>query len=280
MSRNEAWNGDRTDVQRTPIFPFGSRVKSHVPLTLQTWDTTRCRDGIVIDRARNHKGSIVIRHKDTMKTVVRYTYKVLGQRDIASTGSDASTAIGFLDEAQKPELFFDHLSGVTTTRRVADTLQQDGTKYRPATKADLTAAQQRDYLSKVNMHFSDGSTGVPYKIVGIDFLVTGADGRASKISKTPMFRHFNTDLYEFEPRDAGDFEWIPCAELLRDPDTTWNYTRNTFEANSAELVVNMLSRTLENDFTGEYDCYREALNTITASRASVTDIPPPKNLVI
>ena len=25
MSRNEAWNGDRTDVQRTPIFPFGSR---------------------------------------------------------------------------------------------------------------------------------------------------------------------------------------------------------------------------------------------------------------
>jgi hypothetical protein len=69
MSRGEAWNGVRTDVSKTPVFPFGSRVKSHVPLTLQTWDTTRCRDGIVIGRSRHHKGSIVIRHLDTMKTV-------------------------------------------------------------------------------------------------------------------------------------------------------------------------------------------------------------------
>jgi hypothetical protein len=215
-----------------------------------------------------------------MKTVVRYTFKVLGQRDIVTVGSKNSTDIGFLDEAQKPELFFDHLSGVTTTRRVADTLQQDGTKYRLATKADLTAAQQRDYLSKVNTHFTDGSTGVSYKIVGINFLVTDSKGKASKISKTPMFKHFNTDLYEFEPRDDGDFEWIPCAELLKDPDTTWNYTRNTFEANTAELAINMLSRTLENDLTGEFDCYRNTLDTITVSRASVTDIPLRKSLAI
>ena len=38
----------------------------------------------------------------------------------------------------------------------------------------------------------------------------------------------------------------------------------------------MLSRTLENDLTGEFDCYRNTLDTITVSRASVTDIPPPK----
>jgi len=276
MSRNEVWNGERTDLQRTPIFPFGSRVKSHVPLSLQTWETTRCRDGIVIGRAKHHKGSIVIRHLDTMKTVVRYTFKVLGQRDTISAGSKAVTEIELPDDTEAPEMFFDHISGATSTRRIADTLQQDGTKYREAKKTDLTKAQQRDYWPKLDKHFTDGSTGVPYKIVGIGYLITDALGRKSKTPQTPMFRHYNTNLFDFEPRDAGDFEWMPCAELLRDPDTEWNGLRNTHEVNCAEIGYAMLSDIIDEDITGEFSCYHVVLDRLSVARVDVKDIPPPK----
>ena len=82
ISIAEAWDGSRIDIHDTPMIPFGSRVKAHIPLRQQDMGTTRCRDAICIGRAIDHKGSILLRHLDTMKAVVRYSFKVLSQSAI------------------------------------------------------------------------------------------------------------------------------------------------------------------------------------------------------
>jgi hypothetical protein len=188
-----------------------------------------------------------------MKTVVRYTFKVLGQRDIEGIGSGQVTSIGITEVEDEPELHFNHLTGTTSTKVVADTLQQDGTRYRPATARDMTAKQKNLYQTRIDRHFTDGSTGVAYKIVGIDFQISDENGKATSVPKTPFFKHYDTALHDFAPRDAGDYEWMPCAELLRDPDTEWMSELNAAEANSAQLCYETLKRTLDNDWCNEFE---------------------------
>ena len=84
LSIAEAWNGDHIDINTTPMLPLGLRVKAHIPLFQQDLGSTRCRDAIYIGRAVDHKGSILLRHLDTMRPVVRYSFKVLSQTDAAS----------------------------------------------------------------------------------------------------------------------------------------------------------------------------------------------------
>jgi len=54
MSIAEGWDGTRINIHDTPMIPFGSRVKAHIPLKLQDMGTTRCRDAICIGRAVDH----------------------------------------------------------------------------------------------------------------------------------------------------------------------------------------------------------------------------------
>ena len=166
------------------------------------------------------------------------------------------TEIELPDDTEAPEMFFDHISEATSTRRIADTLQQDGKKYREAKKTDLTKAQQRDYWPKLDKHFTDGSTGVPYKIVGVGYLITDALGRKSKTPKTPMFRHYNINLFDFEPRDAGDFEWMPCAELLRDPDSNYTIIDNRGTASRFQRGKNKERRNTLSVLCVQKNCFK------------------------
>jgi len=270
----EAWDGSRIDIHDTPMMPFGSRVKAHIPLKLQDMGTTRCRDAIYIGRAVDHKGSIMLRHLDTMKVIVRYSFKVLGQRQIEGASQVPIVEIETSDDDTQPELHYNHLTGTVSTRKVADILQQDGSKYRRVTKTQLNKNQQH-YFEKMGHHFVDGSTGIAYKIVGID-LQESHKGKKSKFSKTPLYKHYDTGLHDFPPRDDGDYEWISCAELLRDPETEWDAQRNAYEAHSATVCHDYLAAAIENDLTGELQCYNGLLRRLYASRAAVSDILPPK----
>ena len=270
----EAWDGSRIDIHDTPMMPFGSRVKAHIPLKLQDMGTTRCSDAIYIGRAVDHKGSIMLRHLDTMKVIVRYSFKVLGQRQIEGASQVPIVEIETSDDDTQPELHYNHLTGTVSTRKVADILQQDGSKYRRVTKTQLNKNQQH-YFEKMGHHFVDGSTGIAYKIVGID-LQESHKGKKSKFSKTPLYKHYDTGLHDFPPRDDGDYEWISCAELLRDPETEWDAQRNAYEAHSATVCHDYLAAAIENDLTGELQCYNGLLRRLYASRAAVSDILPPK----
>jgi hypothetical protein len=274
MSIAEAWDGTRINIHDTPMIPFGSRVKAHIPLRLQDMGTTRCRDAICIGRAVDHKGSILLRHLDTMKVVVRYSFKVLSQGEVEGSKSIPSVVIDSDDDASLPDLHYNHLTGTVSTRPVADPNQQDGSRYRRTVKTQLNKTQQR-YFDRVNHHFIDGSTGAAYKIVAIDFQELDR-GAKSKISKTPLFKHYDTGLHDYPPRDDGDYEWISCAELLRDPDTVWDGARNSLEAHNVEACYDYLSNAMSNDWTNDLQCYSGVLRNLEAHRAAVSDIPPPK----
>jgi len=273
MSIAEAWDGHRVDINTTPMLPFGSRVKAHIPLSQQDFGTTRCKDAIYIGRAVDHKGSILLRQLDSMRPVVRYSFKVISQND-STPHNLPEFNIQLNDESHLPDLYYNHLTGQSSIRPVAEILQQDGSTYRAALKSQLSKNQQI-YFSKINQFFIDSSSGTEYKIVGIDFQVQH-QGRPSKIPKTPFFKHYDTSLHNFAPRDDGDYEWIPCSELLRDPTTTWNANKNIVSAHSAELSFSQLSRTLASDVYSEFTDYQPLLRRLSASRVSVVDIPPPK----
>ena len=274
ISIAEAWDGTRVDIRETPMFPFGSRIKAHIPLALQNFGSGRCRDAIYIGRAVNHKGSITLRHLDTMKPVVRYSFKVLsqGEADISNRAKSLEIELG--DDGELPELHYNHLTGVASTRPVAEVLQQDGSRYRAAASTQLNK-QQQHYFEKVGKHFVDASTGIAYKIVGIDFQVLDK-GAKSKIARTPLYKHYDTGLHDFPPRDEGDYEWMPCAELLRDPDTEWDAERNSYEAHSAQLSYDYLLRAMEDDRAEKLSCYSVVLKNLSAARVAVSDILPPK----
>ena len=124
-------------------------------------------------------------------------------------------------------------------------------------------------------HFVDAFTGIAYKIVGIDFQVLDK-GAKSKIARTPLYKHYDTGLHDFPPRDEGDYEWMPCAELLRDPDTEWDAERNSYEAHSAQLSHDYLLRAMEDDRAEKLSCYSVVLKNLSAARVAVSDILPPK----
>ena len=69
---------------------------------------------------------------------------------------------------------------------------------------------------------------------------------------------------------------MSCAELLRDPDTVWDGARNSLEAHSAEVCHEYLLAAMAKDWTNELQCYSGVLRKLSACRAAVSDIPPPK----
>jgi len=273
LSIAEVWNGERIDINVTPMFPFGSRVKAHIPLLQQDLTTSRCKDAVCIGRAVDHKGSISLRHLDTMHPVVRYSFKVLGQNSrISHALPELDLQLG--DDHNLPDLHYNHITGQVSTRPVADILQQDGSTYVPVSKSKLSKSQQT-YFTKLNHHFVDSSSGIEYQIVGIDFQVRH-QGKPSPHPKTPLFKHYDTSLHNYPPRDDGEYEWISCSELLRDPTTVWNTTKNSLSAYSAELNFHIHSRTIANDLSSEFSDNRPILPQLSASRVSVSDISPPK----
>jgi hypothetical protein len=151
ISIAEAWDGTRVDIRETPMFPFGSRVKAHIPLALQNMGTGRCRDAIYIGRVVNHKGSITLRTLDTMKPVVRYSFKVLSQGEVDTSVKTTSLEIELGDDGELPELYYNHLTGLTSTTPVADALHQDGSRYRAAAKTQLSKQQQHYFENVENM---------------------------------------------------------------------------------------------------------------------------------
>jgi len=153
LSIAEVWNGERIDINTTPMLPFGSRVKAHIPLSQQDLTTSRCKDAIYIGRAVDHKGSITLRHLDTMRSVVRYSFKVLSQNN-RTTHILPDLEIQLGDDHNLPGLHYNHLTGHISTRPVQDILQMDGSTYMPVTKSKISQSQQV-YFTKVNQYFVD-----------------------------------------------------------------------------------------------------------------------------
>jgi hypothetical protein len=188
---------------------------------------------------------------------------------------------------ERPELHYDHLSGMTSTRPVADILQEDGSRYCAALKSQLCKLQIDKFWGKRGMFFTDASSGISYQIVGIDYQ-TKNQGARSGAPRTLFFKHFDTNLHEFPPRADGDYEWMPCSELVSDPDTVWDTEKNAVYASTVELSYQSLKRTMDDDETGEFACYSALLDnlkdsrvgfnedSLEAARVSVNDIPPPR----
>jgi hypothetical protein len=262
-------------IWRRKVIPKKRReltLPAILSLSQQNLTTSRCKDAIYIGRAVDHKGSITLRHVDTKRPVVRYSFKVLGQNNsISHALPELDIQLG--DDHNLPDLHYNHLTGQVSTRPVAEILQQDGSTYMPVSKSKL-AKSQLIYFTKLNQYFVDSSSGLEYKIVGIDFQIRH-QGKPSPHPKTPLFKHYDTSLHIFAPRDDGDYEWISCSELLRDSTTVWNTSKNSLSAYSAELNFNFLSRTI-NDHNSEFSAYLPILRQLSASRVSVLESPPRK----
>lgn len=274
-SINELWNGERLDVRNSPILPFGSRIKAHINLQDQTSLSGRTRDCIYIGRARGYKGSIKLRTLDTMAIIIRYSFKVMGIIDEWKPSSSQIMEVELHDSSidlRVDESTGDVVEGVQHRRQLID-----GSRYTAARSNDLRI-NQRDYLSKIGMRFTDLSEHRSYKIVSVDFQ-THHQGNRSSTPKTPYFKHYDVGLHEFAPRSDADFEWIPCAELLRDPDTAWDIVINRLEIANLLSSSIYLDEAIANDWTGDVATFCGHLPLHLRAHCARLDLPTQVNRV-
>jgi hypothetical protein len=82
---NVWFQGDKIDLQETPMFPFGAAMKIHIPTDLQTTESGRSVDGVYVGIATSHRWGVQIYNTLTGKVVIRSDFKVIGPEPYIST---------------------------------------------------------------------------------------------------------------------------------------------------------------------------------------------------
>ena len=93
--------------------------------------------------------------------------------------------------------------------------------YRTAVKSELNT-KQKHYFMKVHMQFYDRSETKWYKITDVMFL----SNKRGPGSKTPYYQFYDVLMYPGSPTRGEDYEYMPCAEVLRHPDIAFDDRAN------------------------------------------------------
>ena len=72
------------DALSTPFLPWGTLVTGHIPLSLQSTQSGRGREYIYVGRCQDARGGIILLNPETNRTVIRRTFKVMGDHPVSN----------------------------------------------------------------------------------------------------------------------------------------------------------------------------------------------------
>ena len=277
-SRLSLWKQvvQKPDLQIIPALPFGVRVIARIPLSKQRADSLRGVKTIYVGAAPGVKGGILL--FETKRTKVRVTFKTMGIKDEVSSPLLNEISLDVTDD--ESYIVDDDLYPSAVSRIVYEPaatllspvptpivpLAVTKTVYIQQSKSDMTKKTQTKYFQKIGMCFYDIATSQNFKITGV-YLCPSSTFVGPK---TPLYRLYDIDKFPGGPTLDHDYDYQPCAELLRSRDVQWSDRVNVafIEANSAALQY----------FDSQVGVDSDICNYVSALRAEFTEVPPPKNL--
>ena len=101
-SPHELWTGEKPDLNKSPLIPFGSIVMAHIPLALQNVESGRSKMTYCIGTSLVHNQGLILWNPETKKSTIRRTFKMLGpnreeitvpQYELTETGQLIDTTV-------------------------------------------------------------------------------------------------------------------------------------------------------------------------------------------
>ena len=78
QSPYELWTGQKPDLDKFPMIPFGSVVMAHVPLKQQEVGSPKAILHYAVGTSMGHRGGMRLWNPKTKREIVRHTYKTIG----------------------------------------------------------------------------------------------------------------------------------------------------------------------------------------------------------
>ncbi len=78
MSLLEQWAGEKPDLQRYPILPFGTIMMAHIPVSQQSAGGQRSNVTYCVGTSLLHKKGLKSYNPQTKKEIIRGTFKTIG----------------------------------------------------------------------------------------------------------------------------------------------------------------------------------------------------------
>jgi hypothetical protein len=257
IARDVAWGLPKTSLKIQPLMPFGSRVLAHLPLKMQNNLSGRALPCYYLGPAPGIKGGILLHNIATDRTLCRVSFKVMGQVD-QQLPTQQPMDIEVSGEEGLDEYVYDELSHTTSRLSGVGTpgvyvIPSPGVSigslgvfddmvpvveptfvYKSVRPADLLK-NQGHYFQKIKMQFVDLATNEHMRIVDVCLCTSIKRGAGSK---TPYYKFYDVLLYPTHPPNEMGYEYMPCAEVMRSPDISWDDTANraTIEVESSSMA--------------------------------------------
>ena len=229
QSRNELWGYKKGDLNVTPMIPFGSTVLAHVATKHQAPLDFKCFKTISMGWADGVKGGIVLRNLVTNKNIIRRTFKVLGpgSSSLYNPNYDANVLIEDFDDDE--ELINDAITENNSLPNKHDRIYEVLNR-----NSHIFSKKNSHYLNKIKSIFYDNEDKSYWKVTA----VVKENKSSGTGSKTVYFKYYNLDKYPGGPTNDTNYEYTPCAEILRDKHITWDDVRNR-EGVKINTVISM-----------------------------------------
>jgi len=78
ISPFELWYGEKPDLNKYPMLPFGSIVMAHIPVSQQTAGSQRSQVTYCVGTSLAHKKGLILYNPQTKREIIRGTFKTLG----------------------------------------------------------------------------------------------------------------------------------------------------------------------------------------------------------
>ena len=215
MSRNQMWGLDKVDLGATPMTPLGSSVLAHVSAKNQAPLARKCFQTISMGWADGVKGGLLLKNLVTNKIIIRRTFKVMGPGDSSLYDSKFDVNIE-VDEEEDSE------SIVDDNEDASDTIPSLDREYIELHRNSPELKNKSNYTNYCKMNFYDNFDKSYWKVVA----VVKENKSKGPGSRTPFFKYYDVEKHIGGPINDNDFEYTPCAELLKDKHIDWDDTKN------------------------------------------------------
>ena len=251
-SRNKIWGLKKTDLNNSVMIPFGSRTLAHVAAKNSPPLGYKCFSTISMGWADGVKGGIVLRNLVTNKNIIRRTFKVMGPGDSSLYDSSYDVNIE-IDENDD--------DGIIEEFDIEEIVQVEDNKndrdYIELNRNSPEMKNKSNYFNYRKTTFYDNFDKTYWKIIA----VVKENRTKGPGSRTPYFKYYDVEKFIGGPTNEEDFEFTPCAELLKDKHIQWDDIRNRDEL-KVNTIVSM-------------GC---ALRVFRVDFKDVVNNPPPKNI--
>ena len=263
------------DVNRTPILPYGTLVVAQIPLEKQTIRTGRGFKALVIGRAPEHVGGLLLFNLKTHRTIIRRTFKIVDDsQNLNSIIFDNPISIE-IDDGDDIDTFTTDVSPIVPPplETIAPTPA--------ALPVPQPALIARNYRS-VNPKTSKGKHIKYLKYVDTTFWESSEDPESSvpifnkivsivssKKNPTSMyFQYYN--LANGMPTLADDFEYTLCSVLTNCDWANFNTYTPSPNKPTSKKADSVTDKYYANGMRWTQLAHK-------ARSASSTSLPPPKD---